>query len=373
MGKHLVLAGGGHAHMMVLAHVGTLTQSGVEVTVVQPSPHHYYSGMGPGMLGGFYQPDQIRFDTRKTVQSGGGTFLEDRVQSIDPAAKTVSLASGRHLTYDALSLNIGSEVSSAVATDRNPEDVFFVKPIEGLIQARDRFLSLAAGGPVDVAVIGGGPSAAEICGNLMGLAQRTGVSTPKIRMFARRKMLSNRPPSVVRRVRRSLEARGVLIEESTPVRRVQSGRIWTEAGDEHQADLIFMATGVKPPRLIADSGLPTGANGGLLVNGFLQCPTHPEVFGGGDCICLDGRPLDKVGVYAVRQNPVLLANLQAALSGGTLQRFDPGGGYLLIYNLGDGTGVLHRGPIVLSGRLAYRIKDFIDRRFVRRFQNPAVG
>jgi NADH dehydrogenase FAD-containing subunit len=292
------------------------------------------------------------------------------LQAIDPTEKTVSLASGRVLPYDALSLNIGSEVSTPIS-DGKEDGVFFVKPIEGLVRARERFLALAARGPVDVAVIGGGASAVEICGNLMGLAHRKRLHPPRIRMFAREGVLPNRPASVVRRVRQSLEGRGVSIQEKVSVQRVEVGRLWTDAGEEQRADLIFIATGVRPPRLIAASGLPTGKDGGLLVNTYLQSPAHPEVFGGGDCISFAGGPLDKVGVYAVRQNPVLLDNLQAALLGGAMRPFDPGGGYLLIYNMGDGTGVFHKGPIVFSGRMAYRIKDFVDRRFVRRFQNPA--
>ncbi len=75
-----------------------------------------------------------------------------------------------------------------------------------------------------------------------------------------------------------------------------------------------------------------------MVNRFLQSTTHPEIFGGGDCIYFQKSPMDKVGVYAVRENPVLFHNLLAGMEGGNLQPFDPGGNYLLIFNLGDGEG-----------------------------------
>ena len=45
MGKKLILAGGGHAHMTILAHLRDLIRDGHDVTVVQPSDYHYYSGM----------------------------------------------------------------------------------------------------------------------------------------------------------------------------------------------------------------------------------------------------------------------------------------------------------------------------------------
>ena len=81
-------------------------------------------------------------------------------------------------------------------------------------------------------------------------------------------------------------------------------------------DFIFLALGVKPAPIFRDSGIPTGPEGGLLVNNYLQSSSYPDIFGGGDCIYFQDKPLDKVGVYAVRQNPVLLNNLMARLEGG---------------------------------------------------------
>ena len=367
MDKHLVLAGGGHAHMLTLAKLRRFTGSGLRVTVVQPSPQQYYSGMGPGMLGGLYRPDQIRFETRKIVESAGGVFVLDRVAAIDPKYRTVRLSSGQHLEYDVISLNVGSEVSADFADGEAP-GVFPVKPIAGLAGARDRFTEQASHRRVEVAVIGGGASAVEICGNLMGLARRKSLNHPNIKVLVRGNLLAGWQPGLVNRVRRSLENRGAQIRETSPVRGVESGRVFLADGTILKADFVFVATGVRPPRLIADSGLPTGDGGGLLVNEFLQSPVYPAVFGGGDCISFQPRRLDKVGVYAVRQNPILFNNLFAALTGGRLQPFTPGGSYMLILNMGDGTGVLQKSGLVFSGRFAFRIKDWIDRRFIRRFQ-----
>ena len=56
-----------------------------------------------------------------------------------------------------------------------------------------------------------------------------------------------------------------------------------------------------------------------------------------------GSCVTKVGVYAVRGNPVLLHNLKAFLKGEKLQDFDRGGDYFLIFNPGDGEGVFRTG------------------------------
>ena len=65
MGKHLVIVGAGHAHLTVLKNLAEFKNSGHDVTVVNTSPLHYYSGMGPGMLSGIYRPEEIRFNVKK--------------------------------------------------------------------------------------------------------------------------------------------------------------------------------------------------------------------------------------------------------------------------------------------------------------------
>jgi NADH dehydrogenase FAD-containing subunit len=133
-------------------------------------------------------------------------------------------------------------------------------------------------------------------------------------------------------------------------------------------DAAVLALGVMPSSLFRDSGLPTGPDGGLLVNSFLQSAAYPGIFGGGDCISLEGHQLGKVGVYAVRQNPVLKQNICAALDSGRMMSFVPQKNYLLIFNLGDGTAILNRAGVTLDGKVAWLMKDRIDRMFMRKFQ-----
>ena len=97
MGNQLVLVGGGHAHMVTLSKIHELVAAGHQVTVIGPSDHHYYSGMGPGMLGGTYAPDAIRFATRHVVEKQGGRFIRDKVTRIDPDDRIVFTASGQTL------------------------------------------------------------------------------------------------------------------------------------------------------------------------------------------------------------------------------------------------------------------------------------
>ena len=95
---------------------------------------------------------------------------------------------------------------------------------------------------------------------------------------------------------------------------------------------------------------------------------YPEIFGGGDCVNLHNRPLDKVGVYAVRENPILYHNLLASLEGRELETFKPQRNYQLLFNLGDDSAIYCRKGLVWGGKPAFRLKDSIDRNFMRKFQ-----
>jgi NADH dehydrogenase FAD-containing subunit len=200
------------------------------------------------------------------------------------------------------------------------------------------------------------------------LAQAKGLKQPEIQIIAGRRFMSRFPAKVSRSVAASLTKRKIAIITSGYAEHIDTHRVTLASGEIYDFDFIFLALGVKPSPIFEASGLPTGPDGGLLVNRYLQCPDFPNIFGGGDCIFFKDQPLDKVGVYAVRQNPVLLHNLRAQLAGASLMPFDPGGDYLLIFNLGGGTGVLSKGWLQFGGRLAFMVKDYIDRKFMRKFQ-----
>ena len=367
MGKHLVLIGGGHAHMVTLAKLHTFVEKGHRVTVIGPSEHHYYSGMGPGMLGRTYAPADIRFATRHVVEKQGGVFIRDKAVEIKADEKKVVLASGGTVDYDVISFNAGSYVPR-LDLPEDAGDVYAVKPIERLMEAQARILELAARRKISIGILGGGPSSAEVAGNIWQLVRDAGGTMPQITIFAGTRLMSRFPERVRAKVQRTLRQRGIVIDTSGYVQSVRSGTVTLDSGETRSLDFIFLAVGVRPNPIFENSGLATGPDGGLRVNDYLQSVDYPEMFGGGDCVHFENQPLDKVGVYAVRQNPVLCHNLMAALEETPLQSFDPGGDYLLIFNLGGGVGVLKKRWLLIEGKLAFMIKDYIDRKFMKEFQ-----
>ncbi|UCG13632.1 MAG: FAD-dependent oxidoreductase [Deltaproteobacteria bacterium] len=363
--KHLVLVGGGHAHMTVMKKLDTFVKRGHQVSVIGPSPHHYYSGMGPGVLSGIYRSQEVRFNIKKMVEDRGGSFVPGTVVRIEPRNRTLLLTSGDEVQYDAISFNVGSHVPvEAPAAEKN---VLTVKPIENLLKARQMILDCAKRGEPKVVVVGGGPSGLEISGNVWRLVHDHGAAA-QIALLAGHRLLAGFPEKARHLALRSLAARGIEVVEGVHASRFDRGCVLLEDGREYLYDLALLAWGIRPSELFRQSGLPIGEDGGLLVNEHLQSVSYPEVFGGGDCISFESHPLDKVGVHAVRQNPILYHNLLAILEGEKLQRFSPNDTYLLLFNLGDGRAIYWRKDRVWAGRIAFIFKNYLDKKFMRTFQ-----
>ena len=110
------------------------------------------------------------------------------------------------------------------------------------------------------------------------------------------------------------------------------------------------------------------------MDGYLRSIGDERLFGGGDCVYFRGEGLPKLGVFAVRQGPVIFHNLQAALSGDPLSEYRPQRRFLYVLNLGDGTGLAVYGSLVWHGRLSWKLKHRIDKKFVEehRSQRPTI-
>lgn len=366
MAKHLVIVGAGHAHLTILKNLQEFKDADHDVTVVSSSSLHYYSGMGPGMLSGIYRPEEIRFNVEKMSQDRGATFIEDKVIKINAPDKTIDLKSGRTLSYDAISINTGSYVPVA-ASDAANGMIVTVKPIENLLIAKRKIAATLKEKELKLTVVGGGPTGVEVAGNLDRLVDDE-AGKCRITLVAGSRLLQDFKAGVRRRVMSSLRRRNVEVIEDTRMSAIGDRFVTLTDGRKVESDMVFMAVGVRPSPLFADSGLTTGPDGGMLVNKYLQAVSHPEIFGGGDCISFEPKPLAKVGVYAVRQNPILFNNLQCFLKGAPLEPFIPQKAVLLAFNMGDGTAVVQWHSLVWGGRLGFALKNYIDKTFMKNFQ-----
>ncbi len=359
--KRALLIGAGHAHLYTINRAAEFTQRGFELVVVAPE-NFWYSGLATGVVGGCYTPEQDQVDIAALVKRGGAgcRFIRDRAESIDPRKRTVRLAGGESLSYDVLSLNLGSEVHAIPgATDR----VFPIKPLHELARLR-RELEAAPGSP-RVVIAGGGASGSEIAANVRALLGERA----EITILARgKRLLSGFSKGGARTLERWLAKHEIAVQLDSGVTRIEDRHAVTTRGDRVPFDFLVNATGLHPPRILTETGLPVSDRCELLIDHHLCSTGDDRIFGGGDCVKMRDRDLSKVGVYAIRQAPVIFHNLLATLSGDPLREFHPQAHCLLILNLGSGIGLARWRGFHWLGRASFWLKDRIDRAFLARYQ-----
>ncbi len=363
--KTVVLLGAGHAHLYSLRRAVRFRRQGFRLALIAPGPF-WYSGLATGMLGGFYPPEQDQIDMARLVRAAGGEFIKGHAARIDPAGQKVLMEDGREVPFDALSVNVGSEAVELPGA-AGVGNVYPVKPLEHLARLR-RDLQAAAGTVRRVVVVGGGASGGEIAMNVRALLDRSGAEGAEVILLAAGdRLFAQFAPAAAHKAARLLRGRRVEVRLKTRAERVEDGAVITGEGERIAFDFLVNAAGLKPSALLRASGLPVDARGALRVNRFLQAIGYPSIFAGGDCAAFEERPLAKIGVYAVREAPILLHNLLAFLGRrqpAALRAFKPQRSFLLILNLGDGTGLAVWRRFSWHGRAAFWLKDFLDRRFL---------
>ncbi|MGA7489307.1 MAG: selenide, water dikinase SelD, partial [Xanthobacteraceae bacterium] len=152
-----------------------------------------------------------------------------------------------------------------------------------------------------------------------------------------------------------------------PVIGVEAGRLVLDGHAPVAADEILWTTQAAPARWLAQAALPLDENGFLRVEDTLRVAGHHDVFAAGDTIAFAARELPKSGVYAVRAGPALAENIRRALTGKSLQPFRPQREALYLVSTGEHHAIGARNGLVVEGAWVWRWKDWIDRRFMRKF------
>ncbi|WP_114966509.1 selenide, water dikinase SelD [Alkalilacustris brevis] len=363
--RDILLIGGGHAHALVLRMWGMNPLPGARLTLVNPDPITPYTGMLPGAVAGHYRRDEMMIDLVRLSRFAGARMILDRVTGLDLSQRQAILASGRRVEYDLASLDIG-------ITSDLPQIPGFAahgvsaKPLGDFLLRWEKFLVGAADDP-HLVVIGAGLGGVELALAAAHRLRGTG-KAPRVTVLDQADtILPDLGNGARRRLLARMEAQGIALMTGQRVARIEPGGIVLADGRRLRSDFTLAAAGARPQDWLAQTGL-TLQDGFVRVTPTLQ-GSDPAIFAAGDCAHLAHAPRPKAGVFAVRQAPVLFANLRAAASGqGGVRSYAPQHDYLKLVSLGDKAALADKHGVAASGRWLWRLKDRIDRKFMTKFE-----
>ena len=353
--KHLVLAGGGHGHILLLKKFAKKPLCGVEVTLITDYPKQYYSGMLAGYVEGIYCEEEMAFDVRALAEAAGANYIETDIRAIDREKNAVITDSGE-IIYDILSMNLGVRSQEPFLLEK--AEASYVKPIARTV-AFKRQLDKASGlKEKRLVIVGGGASGVELA-----LALKAAYDFREVLLLTSGEVAKNMNTASGERLRRLLKDKGIDLYESTTVRGVDGEKV--QAEDEAYAyDYLILSTGFTGVE-VEYKGFDVTESNYVYVDSYLKAA--PNVFAMGDMVTLKDWPhLPKAGVFAIRQAPVLYHNLMKTLADECgLHTYAPQENYLQIINGGGKKALFNRGSFSLYGHIPWLIKDFIDRRYMK--------
>ncbi|WP_432473790.1 selenide, water dikinase SelD [Amphritea sp. HPY] len=379
--KDLVLIGGGHAHVTVLKRLAMKPVPGLRVTLLTRDIHTPYSGMLPGYVAGHYDYDDCHIDLGPLARFAGARLYHTEVEGIDTGKGEV-IAPGRpRIAYDLLSINIGSRPSS-INVPGVDEFAIAAKPIDLFLEKWHALVERARSskGEFRVVVVGGGAGGVELALSTQHHLQQTLTQAgddPKRLNYSvvtqSESIMYMHNDGVRKRFERIFAERDISVTTKHSVKEVRADQVILDDGSVLAVDAVLWVTTAAAPGWMADAGLAVDDAGFIRVDDNLQSLSHENIFAAGDIAALpDPRP--KSGVFAVRQGPVLADNLRAAATGGKLRPYRAQKNFLGLISTGNKYAIASHGNWSYESAWLWRIKDWIDVRFMRKFNElPEMG
>jgi selenide,water dikinase len=351
-------------------------EPGVRLTLITRDIETPYSGMLPGVIAGLYTRDQAHIDLSRLAIATGTRLIHAAAVGVDCATKQVLLAGQPPVAYDVAAIDVGITPDLASIAGA-AEHAIAVKPIGDFLRKFDELLRQCRQpeGPRRIAVIGGGAGGVELLlsvrSRLRAEAAAHGDNPEQFSfvLVTDGEILATHNARVRQAFRRILCERGIELHEHRRARAIGSNRIEFDDAPPLAADAVLATTAAAPPPWFAGTGLARDPGGFLAVRPTLQVLNDSDVFASGDCAGLVETPREKSGVIAVRAGPPLTDNLRRRARGEPTRPWYPQRRYLALISTGERYAVASRGWFKTEGAWVWTVKDRIDRRWMRLYQD----
>ena len=370
----IVVLGGGFAGTEVVRVLERRLRhrSDVEVLLVSDRNYLLFTPLLPQVASSMVEPRHIIQPIRDLRGARRFRFRRDTVESIDFAARRVLMAEGT-VRYDRLVVATGG-VTPSFNIPGVAEYALGYKWLDDAVVLRDHLIDLAEHADhepdpearrcmLTVCVVGGGYTGVELIAELQDLfhsyivPRYRGIGPGDYRLLvveASAEILKGVHPALAERARRKLWREGIEIRTSTRVTRVLEGAVEVAGGERIPVGLTVWAAGVVGNPALARVDAGHDRLGRLLTLPTMQLKSHPDVYGAGDAVAVDGQPEVSVPIIPAALAHARLAaeNIVAELEGrplGTIE-FAPQG---MLVSLGERDAVVEVLGLRFSGYVAW--------------------
>ncbi len=306
--QHCIIVGGGHAAAKVVASLREQGWSGA-ITLISAEPHlpYHRPPLSKDYLLGHKPIADLLIEPAAFYREHNiECLLGERVRGVDAAAHTVSLESGRVLSYTKLVLATGAKVRRLPVPGASLPGVHYLRTAEDA----DAIRRHAVAGRQAV-VVGGGYIGLETAAVL----RKLGMAVTVLEAFNRilRRVATEEISTFFERVHREQGVdivNNVIVERLEGAERVQ--QLVCNDGRRFPADLVVIGIGILPRTSLAE-GAGLRVDNGILVDEYCQT-SDPDIVAAGDCTEHHSLVYDR----PIRLESVQNALAQAVTAAGTL-------------------------------------------------------
>ena len=276
--RSVVVAGGGVAALEACLAIRTLADDAVALTLLAPDPSFVHR---PADVA---DPVAARRARRAPLDafaaSVGAELHQDRLVSVDPAARRVRTAAGRELAYDALLVAVGAVPQAVPAGALSVGDRRLAADLRAALLALRR-------GALESAALVEPPAPAwrlelyELALQLAVTLREAGAAAQLTLVTCEEAPLAILGPRTAGGLHHTLTAHGIHVIDSAYVRAVHGDELLLAPGDRR----VPAATVLAAPQLggPAIEGLPRDATGFLPVDRLGRVRDVEGVYAAGDC------------------------------------------------------------------------------------------
>ncbi|GAC1613658.1 MAG: NAD(P)/FAD-dependent oxidoreductase [Vulcanimicrobiaceae bacterium] len=347
MKKEILILGGGFAAIATAQRLERLLHPDeARVTVVSRENFSLFTPMLPEVSSGEIDVRHVVTPVRTQLKSAD--FKLGEVLKIDCIGKAVTfehtLRGDREvLSYDHLVIALGSVIST-YGLPGVGERVFALKTLEDAGILRNRFMWLLelADSTRDederrrlltMVVVGGGFTGVEATGEMVELFNDVSRFFPNVRssdihialVEGGPDLLSGLPPKMGEYAKRDLVRRGVDVILEDGVKSADEQGLELQSGRRIETKTIVWSAGVRVSPIVQETALPHTKKGAIATGRDMSVEGFPGVWAIGDCASIPdaaGNAYPQTAQHAIREGPVLAANIVAALRGRPMQAFN---------------------------------------------------